>query len=149
PSWKKKRKKKGTRATCALRRLDHFVTPCFVPSPSDARHTRAANFLSRHVECVLSHTRNFQHFPCFINTYARSMHAGTRLAEQGRGNLFSRMFRMTESTIGDESRSASGGSKLVVTMLVALLAAAGAGGGVYWFTAHSNADVVAEDGGQA
>ena len=56
---------------------------------------------------------------------------------------------MTESTIGDESRSASGGSKLVVTMLVALLAAAGAGGGVYWFTAHSNADVVAEDGGQA
>src|SRR5690606_33843857 len=81
PSWKKKRKKKGTRATCALRRLDHFVTPCFVPSPSDARHTRAANFLSRHVECVLSHTRNFQHFPCFINTYARSMHAGTRLAE--------------------------------------------------------------------
>lgn len=58
---------------------------------------------------------------------------------------------MAESTTADESQSAAPagkGSKLLATLAVAILAAASAGGGVYWFTAKSSADVVAEEDGK-
>jgi flagellar FliL protein len=53
---------------------------------------------------------------------------------------------MSEST---SAAPAGNGSKLLATFAAALLAAAAAGGGVYWFTAKSNADVVAEEEGKA
>lgn|SRR5512138_548684 len=53
---------------------------------------------------------------------------------------------MSESTT---DAPASTGSKLLATFAVALFAAAAAGGGVYWFTAKSNADVVADEDGKA
>ncbi len=53
---------------------------------------------------------------------------------------------MSESTT---EAPAGKSSKLLATFAAALFAAAAAGGGVYWFTAKSNADVVAEEDGKA